>query len=209
MADEYLNASSRGFLARAQLRFAEAAPEALLYGALDLRLGIEARYHEFLDAAEEVNSLKRRGWRIADLARDLEGVFQIGETIASVSLLEGPDKKVTKTFYYTPIARQTRGIAERLGDYLHVTDRFRPRDEKWRTGLRTLIDEGIAGLRASTTGTLLAPPLWKVRGKEATLLLEVIGGGTFEQASKMIGNPGDSINLRVDYHATMPDEAIE
>jgi hypothetical protein len=127
--DEPLPDTSRAFLARAQSLLSEARPECLLYAALELRLGIEARYHEYLDAAAEVSSLKKRGWQVSQLAKDLERVFKTGEKIASIQLLEYKNGPAKQTLLYTPIRRRTRRIAERLGDYLHYTERFMPRNE--------------------------------------------------------------------------------
>src|SRR2546426_4821216 len=41
-------------------------------------------------------------------------------------------------FPYTTLFRS----AERLGDYLHYTKRFRPHDEAWFNGFRSLVNEG-------------------------------------------------------------------
>ncbi len=119
MADNVLARSSRAFLARARGQLNETQPEGILYAALELCLGIEARYHEYLNAAAELASLKKRGWQVSQLAKDLERVFRSGEKIASVQLLEHKDGPVRRTFLYTPVRRRTRSIAERLGDYLH------------------------------------------------------------------------------------------
>lgn len=53
-----LQDSSRDFLSRSGdcLAKAEEGPEMLLYVALELRLGIEARLHEYLNAAKEKGS---------------------------------------------------------------------------------------------------------------------------------------------------------
>ena len=204
MASEVLDASARAFLPRAQDRLVERAPECLLYAALELRLGVEARYHEYLDAAEEVTTLKKRGWQVAHLAKGLERAFKLGNKIVSLTLLDA-DATAQTTFYYTPVPRRTRQIAERLGDCLHFTPRFRPTKEAWRKSLRELIEEGIAGLQIATTGTLLAPPMYHDGTKEGMILVEVPAGTSFEVARTMLGAPGGQIRFRIDYHDVLPD----
>ena len=199
------NTPSRAFLARAKQRAAEETLDDLLHAALDLRLGIEARLHEYHDAAEEVATLKKRGWQVSGLERGINRAYQLGDKIASLEIQDPTSKEVREQFLYTPVSRRTRQIAERLGDFLHYTERFRPRDEKWVTELRNLVDEGIAGLTAATTGTLLSPLMKKGNSGEAVVLAEVPGGASSERARTMLGKPGDSVTIRVDYLDRIPD----
>jgi len=168
-------------------------------------LGIEARLHEYHDAAEEVATLKKRGWQVSGLERGINRAYQLGDKIASLEIQDPTSKEVREQFLYTPVSRRTRQIAERLGDFLHYTERFRPRDEKWVTELRNLVDEGIAGLTAATTGTLLSPLMKKGNSGEAVVLAEVPGGASSERARTMLGKPGDSVTIRVDYLDRIPD----
>jgi hypothetical protein len=200
--DEPLADTSRAFLARAQGLLSESRPECLLYAALELRLGIEARYHEYLDAAAEVSSLKKRGWQVSQLAKDLERVFKTGEKIASFQFLEGKNGPAKQTLLYTPIRRHTRTIAERLGDYLHYTERFMPRHDKWWSDFRALVAEGVEGLRDATTGTLLGPPL--MRRGQGVLLVEYVKGLSSETVQQAMPAPGETIHVKVDYHDTIP-----
>ena len=203
--NQSVDTSSRAFLARAKQRASEGTLDDLLHAALDLRLGIEARLHEYHDAAEEVATLKKRGWQVSGLERGINRAYQLGDKIASLEIQDPTSKEVRERFLYTPVSKRTRQIAERLGDYLHYTERFRPHDEKWVTGLRDLVNDGIAGLTAATTGTLLSPLLKKGNSGEAVVLAEVPGGASSERARTMLGKPGATVNIRVDYLDCIPD----
>jgi hypothetical protein len=175
-----------------------------LYAALELRLGIEARLHEYLDAADEVATLKKRGWQVSQLAKNIDHVFKLGEKIASFAVLGEEGEPPRRTFLYTPVSRRTRQIAERLGDYLHFTPRFAPRKEAWWQELHDLVEEGIRGLDVATTGTLLAPPLLNKATGEGLVLAELPDGVAFEMAQTALGRPGETIKVRVDYHEKLP-----
>src|SRR5437899_11958523 len=200
MPAERLTTSARAFLARARRRAAESAPEALLYSALELRLGIEARFHEYLDAAEEVATLKKRGWQVSQLAKHIERAFKMSDKIVSFEVLGEEGQPSRRTFLYTPVPRRARQVAVRLGHYLHFTPRFTPRNEVWWQGLRDLVEEGIRGLELATAGTLLAPPLLNKRTREGMILAEVPDGMSFEMVKTALGQPGETIHVRVDYH---------
>jgi hypothetical protein len=131
-------------------------------------------------------------------------VFKTGEKIASIRFLEGKNGPIKQTLLYTPIRRRTRGIAERFGDYLHYTQRFTPRNEKWWGEFRLLVAEGLSGLRDATTGTLLAPPLMRRDTGEGILLVEYIKGLSSETVHEAMPAPGETIHVRVDYHDTIP-----
>ncbi len=91
----------------------------MLYAALELRLGIEARHHEYLDAAEEVAVLKKRGREVATLAKDLERVFKTGGKIASLEVLNTDRVPTGRRFLFTPVPKRANQVAQRLGDFLH------------------------------------------------------------------------------------------
>lgn len=200
-----LQDSSRDFLSRARqcIAKAEEAPEMLLYAALELRLGIEARLHEYLDAAEKYAVLKKRGWKISKLSQDFERVFETGTQIASFEVL-GEDKSSLKTLLFTPVTARAKQIAQRLGDYLHYSEGFRPKQEAWRNGLKSLVQEGIKELEISTTGTFLAPPMWNPATGEANIFMEVLPGESIESVKKMLGEIGKTITVKVNYHDSLP-----
>src|SRR3989442_12831616 len=138
-----LHTSSKAFLARARQRVAEAAPERLFYAAFDLRWGIEARLHEYHDAAEEVATLSKLGWHVSGLEKGINRAYKLGDRIASLEIQAPTTNEVRERFLYTPVSKRTRQIAERLGDYLHYTKRVRPHDEAWFNGFRSLVNQGI------------------------------------------------------------------
>jgi len=199
-----VRASSRAFLARARAHLHEGAVDSLLCAALNLRLGIEARLHEYLDAAEQVSALKKRGWQVSRLAKDIERVFSVKGKIATVTVLRD-DGSPLRTLLYTPVSSRARAIVERLGDYLHFTPRFRPRDQAWQTALTELVNEGVGELAAATTGTLLGPPMLDGATGQGSILAEILEGEDFEAQRTLLGEPGQTVTFKVDYLENIPD----
>jgi len=204
-ASPTLQNSSRDFLIRAQRCFAQAekAPEMLLYAALELRLGIEARLNEHRTGAEQYADLKKRGWRVADLARDLEKFYKTGTQIVSFTVL-GEGGASNRVFLFTPVTRRARQIAQQLGDYLHYTERFNPAEDMWKKRLEALVIEGMRELEVSTIGTLLAPPMWKPKAHKATIFFERVNGETVESVLQDFGGIGTKFTCKVDYHDSLP-----
>jgi hypothetical protein len=85
---EGYDVTSRGYLERADVRLAEGTAQALFYAALELRSGIAARMQQYLQARDEVSKRKKQGWRVANLAKDIEQVFRTGDKVVEFSINE-------------------------------------------------------------------------------------------------------------------------
>ncbi len=64
---------SRDFLFRARKRLDEMLPESLviIYAAIELRMGVEARLQQYNDAFQEFSKNKKSGWKIKVLDKHL------------------------------------------------------------------------------------------------------------------------------------------
>src|SRR5687768_16809028 len=82
--------TSRDYLARAKVLRANGTSDALFYAAFEIRCGIEARLHEYLAGAAKVATVKKGLWQIRNLAREVEGVFDV-YTKAVVATFVHPD----------------------------------------------------------------------------------------------------------------------
>src|SRR2546423_632457 len=109
---------SRDYLSRAKSRLAEGGKESLFYAAFELRCGIEARLQAYLHASEQISEKKKRGWRVADLARNLEKAFKLGDRIVRCAVHD-KDSMLLICFYFTPVTSQLKKAAEKLGNHLH------------------------------------------------------------------------------------------
>ena len=57
---------SESYLERARKRLDEGTLEGLFYAALELRCGVEARLHQYLEAYKRIALKKKRKWRIPE-----------------------------------------------------------------------------------------------------------------------------------------------
>lgn len=151
-------------------RFDEADDvHALFYAALQLRLGIEHRLYDYVDA--ELRSLGREGELVRDYVatRLLRSLQQLDPDTADASLLTITNEQTGKSaapMAYTPVTMELARDHGRLGDLLHA--KFFRSNPYWYTrkslaghGSRSLADcraylaEVVERLRYSTSGTLL------------------------------------------------------
>lgn len=196
----------RECLSRASEHLASDDRIRLFYAALELRLGVEARLHDYRDAAERAATLKRRGWKIADLAKDLDRVFRTGDKGVVFRVYAEEREGHYKAFIFTPVRRQTRQLAERLGDYLHFTSRTRINDDEWVQEFRDVLKGVATGLAFATTGMLLAPPLVTSGNgkKKITAITEVSGDAEAGEVLAVIGGVGGKVRIDVKYFDELP-----
>ncbi|GEM_PF-709954 len=167
--------SSRDYLARARTRLSDNTQEALFYAALELRCGIEARYQEYLGAWDHIAEKKKSGWKIANLAKDVEGAFKTGNKIAEIRIY---DKNIVNEalliFYFTPVTSDLkRGVERRLNDCLHTMKRLRKSEDTFWKKLRKDLEKIAGQLELANRGTLLGPPLMRADGKKIDMNCEI------------------------------------
>ena len=168
-------ATSRAFLARAKEALSrfdrEDDVDAFFECAMHLRFGIEARLHEYLDAA------------LKDLGRDPS---KVSEYVASKLLkrhvsadpraefggsvrITSEDTGDSSALAFTPVSRELASIHGKLGGFLHFSFfrsnpdwhfRSASRDDQVRSlpDYRKILDQGIVELTRSTSGLLLSHP---------------------------------------------------
>lgn len=149
--------TSRDYLARAKALRANGTSDALFYAAFEIRCGVEARLHEYLAGAAKVATVKKGLWQIRNLAREVEGVFDV-YTKAVVATFVHPDTGKKLKIEYTPVTPELKKVGEMLGDFLHFTPAHRDVSKRLLDRLTALVDSGISGLAFATRGTLLGPP---------------------------------------------------
>lgn len=144
---------------RAKARLAEARIESLFYAAFELRCGIEAKLKEYFDAQAQTTRMKREGWQIAKLAKQLESAFKSRDQLLRLVVIDVETNRVLSTALYTPVTRKLQKLGEQLGDYLHAPDRKKYENEQWLTGFRAKLNETYHELEFALSGTLMSPPL--------------------------------------------------
>lgn len=133
--------------------------ECLFYAALEFRLGIETRIKEYLEAQDHIAEGKKRGWRVANLARNMDQAFKCRESIVQVSVFDQEKKKQLSVHYFTPVSRDLEKKVGPLGRYLHVDAKPLVRDDSWWCDFKALLDTVDRTLKISVSGDLLGPPL--------------------------------------------------
>jgi hypothetical protein len=145
---------SRDYLERAKRLRASRSTRGLLYAALELRFGIEARLHEYLDGSTKS---KKGQWQIRVLVREIED--SLGEyTTPVVVTVTHPESGKKIKLEYTPVGPALKQIGERLGEYLHHTPARDLRSSAKVLVLANIVDAGIEGLSQATRGTLIGAP---------------------------------------------------
>lgn len=163
--------SSRAHLARAKKYAASDDPEDLPHAALELRLSIEARLHDYADRAREFTPIPENAWQIKELRRRVSAVFSANEKPLSLRLIDKKNKTKIE-IYYIPVSKKVQTIGARLGGYLHWGSLTKIRTAEDFASLRALLQRGIEEMDYVHRGTLRGPPLQAANGS-ITLSLEM------------------------------------
>jgi len=150
--------SSRDYLARARARLAEETPAALIYAALELRCGIEARLHEYLDVRHTLPR-RKQGWKVSRLGILMDRTCRDGDRYAEVTIVDPDNGNRVLTVGYTRVTPWLRTAAEQLGDLLHAQDPKKVQRDGWEERTRAFLEQVGDELFKATLGTLLGPPM--------------------------------------------------
>lgn len=189
---------SRDYLKRARRRLDENTSESLFYAAFELRCGIEARLREYLDVQEAVSEKKKSGWKIAQLAKDLERVFDVGDKAVKISIYSRDRRDLLYEFLYTPVTSGLRKKGQQLGDHLHASKSYHCPDDSWWRELRELLEATYRDLERANSGTMIGVPLREPGTSKVRFFTEVPPGGR-DAVLEKIGGVGASSYLQVTY----------
>ena len=162
---------SHDYLQRARQRLDEGTPEGTLYAALELRCGIEARIQLYLAAQTESDKLRKGGWKVAVLGKELERRFKLGEKTIHIQVLGKDDNTVIDNWFYTPVTRKLRTLHGKLGNYLHALNRFRSINDPWWQQARKFMEDVYVELEKATRGNLMSVPLMNPENREVQFTL--------------------------------------
>jgi hypothetical protein len=196
-------AHSRDYLYRARQRLDEQKPEALFYAAFELRCGIEARMEEYLEAQKHISKKKKKGWRIADLSKNIEAVFQSGDNVIAFIVHNETTREILHEFYYTPVNSGLRKMGEQLGNHLHSMKRYKPEEDQWWSDLRETLEQTYEELRKANIGTMLGAPLLDPKTNTVRFTSEVRNGESAEDILEKLAI-GRSVVVQVRYLDDVP-----
>lgn len=192
---------SRDYLARARKRLAEGSLESLFYAAFELRCGIEARLQQYEEALADITKIRRAGWEIPKVAKNIERAFRTGDKIVRVSVSDYATKHILYSFYYTPVNRNLIAMSGKIGDLLHFPKKYRDPDDPWWNDKRAFLEQVYEELQKANAGTLLSVPLWNPKTRRAYFQTE----GSLGQKMKAQISIGETYLMAVDYLDDLPN----
>ena len=149
--------SAISYLARAKALFKSEDKASLVYSALELRCGVEARLQEHASVAIGVSKNQATQWEIKKLSKTIETAFGLGDSFLIVQL-QMEDGRACG-FFYAPVNSRLQEIAMRFGDYLHAVPHDRVQDSRFWSELRTMLEEGCPLLELACSSELLRPSI--------------------------------------------------
>ncbi len=127
----------------------------LVYAALELRCGVEARLQEHASTAVGISKSQATQWEITKLAKTIDSAFGLGDSFMFVFLNMEDGRECT--FLYAPVSKRLQAIAKRCGDYLHVIPHERVQNPSFWAELSTMLKEGCSLLEVACRSEVLRP----------------------------------------------------
>lgn len=110
--------SAISYLARAKELRQSKERTSLIYAALELRCGVEARLREHATATSSVSKGRAAQWKIKELEKTVDNAFGLGDSMLMIHLRMNDGRACA--FVYAPVTARLSDIAMRCGDYLHA-----------------------------------------------------------------------------------------
>jgi hypothetical protein len=193
---------SRDYLARARQRLDDGSLDSLFYAAFELRCGVEARLQQYEEALTDITKTKSAGWRIPNVAGNIERAFRTGDKIVRVNVSDDTAKKVLYSFYYTPVNKNLRAMAGRINDLLHFPKEYRDAENPWWNRKRAFLERVYKELQKASIGTLLGVPLLNPETQRIHFQTELRPGEKIKDQISI----GGSYALTVDYLDGLPED---
>ena len=183
--------------------------DALFYAAFELRCGIESRMSEYLEVWEHISKKKKKGWRIAEMGRNVEEYFKTGNKIVRWAMTDKQTGELIVCVYYTPVTSSLRKEGEKLGNFLHSMKKYRKPEDPFWAKHRNELERIYSQLAVANKGTLLGPPLMKPGSGEVDMKLELPPEVDPEEIVDRILNKGKEMQVKVNYLAQLPTKLEE
>lgn len=182
---------SRSYLSRASALLIKDDAASLFYAAFELRCAIEARMAEYLDAHKHISEKKKQGWSIAQLSKNIESAFKLGDKGVEITVFDLSTEKTLAILYYTPISSRLKNLGERLGNFMHVAGHNCYLGDIWWKSFRTQLEKTKEEMEKALIGTLLGPPLLSPDNR-----IELVEGCNPENSTIKV-SPGTTIGIKV------------
>jgi len=199
---------TRDFLWRARKKLDENVPESIIYAALELRMGVEARLKKYNEALEEFSKEKKKGWRIKILDKHLENMFRTGKKITEIWIIDNDSGRVKGVLYHTPLSKTLVKNSEKIGDILHANNLYKSQKDEWYSETKKFLEKTYLELHKANRGTLLAPMLWNPDTGESKMFIEAYDGYDPRKAVEIFGSEGDITSFHIEYSDSYPEIRI-
>lgn len=196
---------TRDFLWRARKRLDEKLPESLIYAAIEIRMGVEARLQKYNDALEEFSINKKSGWKMQIIDKHLEGMFHTGKKITEIMFFNPDDGRVKGALYHTPLSKVLIKNAEKIGNLLHANNLFKTQNEDWYNETNNFLELTYIELHKANRGTLLAPLLWNPKTGESKAFIEAYDP---TKLTEILGSEGTISSFNIEYSDSYPEIKI-
>lgn len=194
--------ASTDYLDRMKALLDEGSEASLIYAALELRCGVEARLREYIETIDHIPKAQKKEWAVAKLGRSIETAYRTGDKIM-IFTITFPEDGAQLQLMYTPVSKRIQDIANRLGDYLHVPKKDIAENQAWWKELRELLTEAYPLLKLATSGELIGLPLIHRPTNRLNVRVLLFGG---DPRSALVPRmtQGAQYTLRVEYIEPIP-----
>ena len=158
--------------------------------------------HQYEEALASIAAIKRAGWQIPKVAKNIERAFRTGDKIVRVSVCDDATQDVLYSFYYTPVNKNLRAMAGQISDLLHCPREYRDAENPRWDEKRAFLEQVYEELRKANIGTLLGVPLWNPKTRRAHFQTELRPGEKIKDQISI----GERYLLTVDYLDDFPED---
>lgn len=197
--------NSKAYLDRARRQLDENTKEALFYAAFELRCGIESRLLQYWEANKHIHQMKKAGWEIPKIARDLEKAFIRRGKIARIDVLDSAGRDLRISLYFTPVTKELEALGGQIGNLMHCPKSFRASDDPWWDQTREFLEQVYIKLQKANRGTLLGIPVLERKTNSVHLEMEARPGENIEDLQRKMGELGERLLVEVNYLDDLPE----
>ncbi|WP_146093124.1 hypothetical protein [Xanthomonas arboricola] len=173
----------------------------LLYAALEVRMGVEARLQSYVQASSQVSSALKRGWEIHKLFKGLEGTFSNSNQVVELEVSALGNDSDSALMHFIPVRKRLRDCVVRFGNALHYTRDSHSSEEWWKV-LEESVVAAVRDLEVCSKATLLGVPLQNSSSTQVQLKFEFRKDDPRIAVVQRFAVSGQGLSFRVSYIPT-------
>ncbi|AOJ11286.1 hypothetical protein WS71_29825 [Burkholderia mayonis] len=83
----------------------------------------------YLDVRDHISKQKKKDWQIAELGRNGEEVFRVGDKVVHCAVHDRLTDELIVCFYHALVTKSLQEQGKKLGNYLHSLKYHHPPDD--------------------------------------------------------------------------------